>query len=251
LPRVAAICTETTARPIFVKRAVAEPIIQSFIRDEGAAMAQVALRHLFRVYPEMQVPALKVLNGKAAEVPASTMRILMKYGLINGANRISGEMLRAGLTLIEASPEPTEGKQTAKISENTNSLALALGDWAEELQLIGRRRNLIERRLREIVFNFVKFSTLNDTAAKPAKQRVLDAFTENRRHELLHFTLDQIADKIYWLELAAVVKREWNLFQKIFGDKSLFQENVILINDRPDAHAKTVTWQTWPYIGVH
>jgi hypothetical protein len=117
---------------------------------------------------------------------------------------------------------------------------LSFSDWAEELQVIGKRRNIVERRLREIVFNFLKFSALSSVEGKSAKDRILAALPERRRRELSNFNVDEISQKIYWLELVNLIKREWSLFDKIFGDQQMLLENANLVNDRPDAHAKDV-----------
>jgi hypothetical protein len=40
------------------------------------------------------------------------------------------------------------------------------------------------------------------------------------------------------LELVAIINKNWVLFERIFGDRTLFNENASIVNDRPDAHAK-------------
>jgi hypothetical protein len=52
------------------------------------------------------------------------------------------------------------------------------------------------------------------------------------------FNLDAIAEKLFWLELVAIINKSWPLFERIFGDKNAFNENARVINGRPDAHAK-------------
>ncbi|OWZ93038.1 hypothetical protein B9J07_14645 [Sinorhizobium sp. LM21] len=50
--------------------------------------------------------------------------------------------------------------------------------------------------------------------------------------------MDVLSEKLYWLELVAIINKNWGLFERVFGDKSAFADNAKIINDRPDAHAK-------------
>jgi hypothetical protein len=72
----------------------------------------------------------------------------------------------------------------------------------------------------------------------PAKKVLLASITEKRRPDLEPLNLDAIAEKLFWLELVAIINKNWALFERIFGDKGLFNENASIINERPDAHAK-------------
>lgn len=231
--------TDTAKRPINVSLKDIEKDLKDFVRDEGSALAQVALQHLFRVYPEIKGPAIKVANGNAAEVSPNNMRLLGRYGLVSGQGQISGEMVRAGLSLVEIEPDTSVVFKHVE-TESQEFLALAFDDWAEELQVISRRRNVIERRLRDIVVNFLKYSALSLSDKKSAKDRVLMSLSEKRRHELSSYTVDEISQKLFWLELGELIKKEWPVFERIFGDRSAFLQNVMLVNDRPDTHAKSI-----------
>lgn len=66
------------------------------------------------------------------------------------------------------------------------------------------------------------------------------AVPERRRAELEPFNLDAIAEKLFWLELVAIINKNWLLFERIFGDKTVFNDNASIVNDRPDAHAKSL-----------
>jgi hypothetical protein len=113
-----------------------------------------------------------------------------------------------------------------------------IDEWAEELAGISYRRNVMERSLRSIVVNFLRVAALNSKDGQSAKVTLLAAVPEKRRGELEPFNLDAIADKLYWLELVSAINRNWALFERIFGDKTAFNENAGIVNDRPDAHAK-------------
>ena len=147
-------------------------------------------------------------------------------------------MLEAGLRLVQEHDSVEE--PIVQASQESGRLALELGDWAEELQAIAYRRNLVDRRVREFAVNFVKFSSLSASGSRPPKQRILDCLPQKRREEFASLSLEQIGPKHYWLELAAIVKKEWQLFERVFGDLTRFEASVEVINDRPDAHAKNI-----------
>jgi len=149
-------------------------------------------------------------------------------------------MLTAGLALIEQETIGADLTLEDVKNETINSLALGLGDWAEELQLIGKRRNLLEKRLRELVINFIKFTALSDPNSKPAKERILNGVNDKRRVDLSHLSIHELGEGLYWLEVVNLIKREWEIFQKVFGDKTQFKDNADIVNDCPDAHAKTI-----------
>jgi hypothetical protein len=52
--------------------------------------------------------------------------------------------------------------------------------------------------------------------------------------------VDDIAQKLFWLELGNLIRKEWPLFEKIFGDQSQMEQHITLVNDRPDTHAKPI-----------
>lgn len=231
---------DSAKRPVTLTRKDVRPLVSEFIRDEGAAMSKVALQHLFRVYPETREAALNVAKGGASSLNPSIARVLTKYGIVSSSNAISGEMLEAGLQLIRDLDSVEEPILQGQDSQENWKLALELGDWAEELQAIAYRRNLVERRVRELVVNFVKFSSLSVSGSKPPKQRIFDCLPQKRRDELANLSLEQIGPKLYWLELAAILKKEWQLFERVFGDLARLEASVDVINDRPDAHAKNI-----------
>ena len=50
--------------------------------------------------------------------------------------------------------------------------------------------------------------------------------------------MDDIIGKLYWLEVISVVKKEWPLFERVFGDRDGLESHARIVNERPDAHAK-------------
>lgn len=223
---------ETAARPVLLQQAVVSPMLEDYGRDEGAALAKVALQHLFRVYPELRAASLSILTNNS-DLPSGVQRTLCRYGVTNSRGEISGTMMRMALTmvaedvpLLEAGTEPREESRPL------------VSEWAEELAGISYRRNTMERALRSLVINFLRMSALSTKDGPSAKTSLLLALSQKRRVELEPFNLEAIADKLFWLELVAIINKHWQMFERIFGDKTAFNEYAGIVNDRPDAHAK-------------
>jgi hypothetical protein len=114
-----------------------------------------------------------------------------------------------------------------------------LGEWAEELAAVGRRRNLLEKKLRSVVVNLLRYDSLSNKGKPGAKERVLKSINESRRKQLAHLSLDDLVEKLFWPELISLAGREWSIFERVFGAKDRFTQAADVINDRPDAHAKS------------
>lgn len=66
------------------------------------------------------------------------------------------------------------------------------GDWqreAEELAAVGRRRNILEKKLRSTVVNMIRFDSFNSKDKLSAKERILKAVNDKRRKELGFYPL--------------------------------------------------------------
>ncbi|MEJ8574156.1 hypothetical protein [Microbaculum marinum] len=224
---------EIAARPITLSAATVSTMLDDYGRDEGAALAKVALQHLFRVYPELRGAALSLLEDGAA-LPPNLHRTLTRYGITAANGAISGTMMRMALLMI-AEEQPIVDESSDSAEGEARSL---MDEWAEELAAISYRRNVIERSLRSIVINFLRVSALSSKDGPSAKATLLAAVNQKRRAELEPFNLDLIAEKLYWLELVAIINKHWSLFERIFGDKAVFNRNAEIVSDRPDAHAK-------------
>lgn len=224
---------ETSIRPVTLTHATVASMLEDYGRDEGAALAKVALQHLFRVYPELRTPALKLLEEGVGVTP-SLMRTLNRYGITAADGSVSGEMMRMALLMISEESLLSDDISQARENEPRS----LMGEWAEELAAISYRRNVVERTLRSIVINFLRMHALSSKGSANAKTVLLASVQEKRRFELEPFNLDGISEKLYWIELVSVINNNWSLFEKIFGDKTLFNQNASIVNDRPDAHAK-------------
>ena len=230
--------TDTAARPLTLNEQAIRPSLNHFVQNEGAGLATVALQHLFRVYPELKPTALAVLNNEKEREVASAVRVLKQYGLVSSNGQMSGAMVVAGLRGVTDADEIDLAPSGTDLPKS-NSMTLGLSDWIEEIQLISRRRNLIEKRLREVVFNFIRFVSLNDVN-KNSKDIIISSLDDRRKIELSGYKLEEIAERIYWRELINIVVRNWAIFDKLFHDKKILNQNSELINERPDAHAKNI-----------
>ncbi len=114
------------------------------------------------------------------------------------------------------------------------------GEWADELAIISRRRNLLEKKLRGVVANFIRFSSVHDASKGMAKDRVLKCVDTRRREALQNLELEELMYKLFWLELIQVVKKEWQIFDRVSGDKATLDKYTSIVNERPDAHAKEI-----------
>jgi hypothetical protein len=228
---------ETSVRPILLNQDTVQPLLESYGRDEGAALALVALQHLFRVYPELKGPALSMIGDEEQMAP-STLRTLYRYGVATQKGQVSGAMMRAALEMLAA--DEAIGHPITENAPDPDEIKVPLNEWAEELAAISYRRNILESTLRSIVINFLRMSALSQKDSKSAKAVLLESLQEKRRSELEPYNLDTLAEKLYWLELVAIINKHWPLFERVFGDKSTFNETASIVNDRPDTHAKAL-----------
>jgi hypothetical protein len=147
-------------------------------------------------------------------------------------------MMRMALAMVADEVAFAGYQMVGKHEEARPLVSEWVSEWAEELAGISYRRNTMERTLRSIAINFLRVAALSTKDAQPAKAILLTALPQKRRTELEPFNLEAIADKLLWLELVAVINKNWLLFERVFGDKTLFNDNATIVNDRPDAHAK-------------
>ena len=210
-------------------------LTQDFIESEGATIAEVALNHLFRVYPEIEEPAIKLYQGERKGITQYHINTLEKYGFITkraGAFFISGRMMSEGMRLF------LEKKSTVKQSVQSGIEYQSLEDWAEDLALLNAARNKIEKRLRAITLNFIRFDALQNKQKGSLLERVSKYIEEPRRTKLRNLSPDELIEKFNWSDLTKLIEKEWSLFQGFFIDKAAFSLNAAIVNERYDAHAK-------------
>lgn len=221
-------------RPISLERTDVETFVEQFILNEGCQIAEVALSHLFRVHPRMKHACEMIFAGSPDLVPEATRRTLRKYGVINSKNEFSGSMFRRA---IQSLGEATDEIGQADLTDQEMQVG-SLTEWAEELAALGQRRNLIERKLRQITLNFLRMDAMANRKLDKLLENIMNSIPQNRKKHLVGFQLDEIFQKLMWLELVGLINKNWTIFEAIFGDKREFEENAEIINGRPDAHAK-------------
>ena len=230
-----------------VPRETAERLVKEFVEVEGGAIAEVALNHLFKVHPEVYEPANRVLRGGAVGNRDSLVATLRRYGVLSeklGKTELASIMIEEGLKLYNGKMEErsavlpkSQAHAEASVSPNLN---FSIDEWADELALINATRNKLEKKMRGLALNFIKFSSLQALGAVSPSARVQRCIEKNRIDRLKHLPPDDLIEKLLWSELIRLVEIEWTLFNPVFGDLRLFKEHAVVINDRPDAHAKDV-----------
>lgn len=227
-------------RPCTVQKETVERLIRDFVEVEGAAIAEVALNHLFRVHPDVYAPAKHVLEGRSFIKSDPLISTLLRYGVLqekSGKVQLGSMMIEEGLKLYEAKLSSATAASVAETPSALN-LLLTLDEWADELASINASRNKLEKRLRSLALNFIKFSCLQDKSKGTTSTRIQKCIEKGRVERLQHLPPDDLIEKLLWSELAKLVEKEWPLFLPIFNDLRLFKEHTGLVNERPDTHAK-------------
>jgi hypothetical protein len=232
--------TEIANRPASIDEGQTSELVKEFITTEGTTLALVALSHLLRVYPELRDPCLKTLECKVSEIEPARIAVLKKYGILSSGAEIrpSGTMVLEALKQYKtnADARPSQGTEDKQIKD-----ASGLTEWAEDLALVNRTRNLLERKMRQAVLNFLQADSMTRKLPRGStKARVLSALAAERKEKVKDFAPDELMEKLYWKELSSIVLREWVVFAGIFSDKRHFEESCTVVNERPDAHAKNI-----------
>lgn len=227
---------EVPGRPVAVPHETVATLLEDFVSTDGAEVAKVALEDLGRKHTEAVAVLRQAWTG--APISLAAGRLAVRYGLAaqrHGTVCVASAMVREGVARL---PEAGTGDSAERASSaHEGPLRLDEQEWAEELAVLNRRRNILERRLREFVRVVLKLSVSRGEAWSG---RVLAALPERRRVELRAFGADVLLNKLYWRDLDAIVERDWALFEKTLRDKKRFHSAMALLNDRPDAHAKDV-----------
>jgi hypothetical protein len=113
----------------------------------------------------------------------------------------------------------------------------------EKLAEISERRNVLEPRLRMVVRTTLQ-SHHGDNDAKKIVLNIMGTNRETKYYNTLYKDLfDPNKSEIYFDDLRKIIKKEWNVFSKIFmmdGNKA--NDYLAKINEyRSDAHAKKIT----------
>ncbi len=227
---------EIQTRPIDVSSDSIEAGLAGFLAAEGAELARVAVTHLFRVFPELGpvCEAARLPVGSTA-VRSRHDRVIERYGLValDNGTYVMPPIVVAGLDAYQA-------ERPAQVqSAGSAGLEAVISDWAEDLAVIGKRRNMIELKLRRVVLGLVRADVLSKRGdASQVADRLRSVVSADRRRTL-PVDPDLMIDKLFWLELIALTEKEWGTMGAIFGDLTDLKAHGATINERPDAHAKS------------
>ncbi len=233
--------TDVETRPLNITPVSARVMVEAFIKQEGSFIAEVAMNHLFRVFPELEAVAEACVAGDASGFDRSLISALHRYGILKSPSsypEISGQMMAAGLSLaIEHRRSATSDRKVVPATEEGLRYA-TLTEWAEEIAVIGARRNLIEKRLRGLAVNVLRMDALANKAGGNLLDRILKSVDSARASKMRILSADDAVEKLFWLELTRLIEHEWKLIGALFSDKKLFAQHALVLNDRLDAHAK-------------
>ena len=112
---------------------------------------------------------------------------------------------------------------------------------------ITTRRNRIEKRLRSILKDGLRFAKGGKAAAA-----VLDVLSDKRRLQIAQYSYDQLWEHLYFDELRAITEKHWDAFQKWFAaQKADVTQRLDHINkSRADAHARELSEDDLAYLRV-
>ena len=232
---------EIESRPTTISANQAKSFVASFVKEEGATLAGVALSHLFRVYPELEGPSIASVDAKVVGLNPAHVTVLRKYGVFANSDPVdpSGSMMRAALL---AAKEQRDALQTS-FESTQNVLPVidrsALDEWADDLAVINKGRNILEKKLRQLVLNFIRLDSVTNKKRGQTRDRLLAPVSPERNKRLSLRPADELVEELLWTELVAVIQMEWSVFSGVFSDRKQFEQHANVINDRFDAHAKT------------
>src|SRR5205085_11339814 len=112
---------------------------------------------------------------------------------------------------------------------------------------ISFRRNTLEQNLRKCVKLIIK-SNYGPVKGKEEFLKIIDS-TGKRKERLEATSFDQLFSgdtEIYFEDLRKYINNHWGEFEKILGDKQMFDSYMVFVNtNRIDAHAKNIDEQNY------
>lgn len=110
--------------------------------------------------------------------------------------------------------------------------------WTAELGRLAELHNDVEQRMRELLQRTLQAEERNRSTRGWVEQVILAAIPERERKRVGLGTAGQLLARLYWMDLIAIIGRQWQLFDRIFGDRNRLMSKAEIVNDRPHAHAK-------------
>ena len=206
-------------RPIKVSlKDISEPI-NNFVETVGANEASKALMHLFKVYPELVQYIERAINGKFEDVSKYYLFMLNGYGLIkmeNGGYHINGTLMKEGIKISLEQLENTDDSiQKANISKPYEKLEMSSCKWADELGDISKRRNFLEKELRNQVYAIINYDTLMQNS-KNLRCRIEKVLDKSQCEKFCSCNCKELIEEFTWWQLIQIVNKEWKIFEKNF-----------------------------------
>lgn len=153
-----------------------------------------------------------------------------------------------GYNIIEKSDSKYHIRIAAvkKYLEENTKITKAVTKIEDKWKLVTEKRNLLELSLRKAVKVTIK---LNHGSVKGKEEFLkIISSTDKRKERLSTISFDQIftdLSEIYFEDLRKYISNNWSDFERIYGDKQLFDIYMPIINkQRIDAHAKDIDEQT-------
>lgn len=224
-------------RPIEISIKKLEELLSEFVKSEGSEISAIAIKHMEHVYPELFIILAKCI--KEGSVTITEGRLLERYGFAvkkGDSISVTSPMILGGYAVISNSISGQNLSYNEKATpKNYNQISSA--DWSEELAILNKRRNILERKLRDLIrFTF----KIQIPKGSSWVEFVLNSIPQNRRNDMSSFSGDVIMEKLFWLDLLNIINKNWLYFESTIGDKKRFEAAMDLLNDRPDAHAKLI-----------
>ncbi|OZD82147.1 hypothetical protein CH273_10045 [Rhodococcus sp. 05-339-2] len=226
------------SRPLQLEDDLVSELCIEFASHEGAEIAKLALRNLQRTDEPMYDLLLEIGNGNPVDTIAAAP--LVKYGLIKRSGHdllIESIIVQNAIAAARHSPAEIDKTFDREVPRSRRSLDLDENEWAEELAAINKRRNLLERQIREFIRIALK---MRPDSTKQWHEHVIAALPQPRRDQCGALAPETLMSKLYWIELSSIIRREWQTFGPFLGDKRRTETAFELLNERPDAHAKIV-----------
>jgi hypothetical protein len=224
------------SRPIQLGTIDIKGLLGEWMKGDAIDIATVALVYMNKMYPEI---IQTIRSGKASE---KVKRVMSSYGIADSdgdkilyrskAFEYAASSLEEALNGVEQSIITPNGA-----FEEQRNITLSNDQWAEELAMINKARNTTERKLRSLIYYSLKF---NSDKSNSWPESLLKCLEQSRRSHVSKFQEDKMLDSLYWRELAQVILKNWDNFEKMIGDKVRFTAVMDILNDRPDTHAKSV-----------
>lgn len=137
------------------------------------------------------------------------------------ADEVSRERERRGAL------DPLRGPRTLQHAE-----------WTAELGALAQLHNDVEQRMRELVQGTLLAEERHRGEHGWAERTIILAIPRKERERVGSGSADQLLSRLYWMNLIAIIGRQWRLFGRIFGDLNELRNKAQVVNDRPHAHAK-------------